>query len=144
VLPLPDAFVEVLRDSAVAMVAALLIARWHPEHIAFAAQTMDEPKPKPRRKRAKKIRRHSRDHDDEALLIAMEGGGTIADWAEAISKSRTSVVTALHRLRDGGKAESVGGKWRLVEVREPTSTSKWTAPLRGKDRAGQAHLTASA
>ena len=36
--------------------------------------------------------------DDEALLIAMEGGGTIGDWAEAIGKSRTSTIAGLHRL----------------------------------------------
>ena len=55
---------------------------------------------------------------------------TIGDWPEAIGKSRTSTVTALHRLRDAGRAESVEGRWRLTEPLPPREPpAKWTAPL---------------
>ena len=57
-------------------------------------------------------------------------GAVINESAAAIGKSRSSTVSALHRLRDADQAESVGGKWRLVEpeaLREPAP--RWTAPL---------------
>ena len=59
-------------------------------------------------------RRGTRDRDDENLRQAMRDlpEASIRDWAEAIGKSRSSVVTALHRLRDDGLADSVEGKWR--------------------------------
>jgi len=58
-----------------------------------------------------RIARKARDRDDENLLQAMRGSpeGSIGDWATAVGKWRTSVVTALHRLRDAGLAESVEG-----------------------------------
>ena len=62
-------------------------------------------------------RRAQRDRDHEALLAALRSNpdGSIGDWATTIHKSRTSCVSALHRLRDAGRAESAEGKWRLVE-----------------------------
>jgi hypothetical protein len=62
-------------------------------------------------------RREARDRDDDNLLLAMRDSPdrAIGDWAEAIGKSRTSVVTALHRLREAGMVESIEGKWALVE-----------------------------
>ena len=74
-----------------------------------------------------------READDEALLAALRSNpeGSIGDWATMIHKSRTSCVSALHRLRDAGLAESVEGKWRLV-VEEPAPREpppRWTAPL---------------
>jgi DNA-binding transcriptional ArsR family regulator len=84
--------------------------------------------------------------DDEHLLIAMESApdASIGDLAAAIGKSRSSVVTALGRLRDAGLAETRERKWRLVEDPEPkVSAPKWVAPLKATDRAAHAHLTAS-
>ena len=64
--------------------------------------------------------------------------GPIGDWAEAIGKSRSSVVTALHRLRDAGLADSVEGKWTLVEEPAPrVAAPKWVAPL---SAAAHAHV----
>ena len=63
---------------------------------------------------------------------------TIRDWAEAIGKARSSVVTALHRLRDAGLADSVEGKWTLVEEPAPrVAAAKWVAPL---SAAAHAHV----
>jgi hypothetical protein len=68
--------------------------------------------------------------------------GAINDWATAIGKSRSSTVSALHRLRDAGLAESVEGEWRLTEEPAPREPApRWTAPVRGTDRAQQHHLT---
>jgi hypothetical protein len=55
-------------------------------------------------------------------------GGAINDWARAIHKSRTSCVSALHRLRDAGLAESAEGKWRLVESEAPRAP-RWVEPV---------------
>jgi hypothetical protein len=69
-------------------------------------------------------------------------GASIGDWAGAIGKSRSSVVSALHRLRDADLVETVEGKWRAVEPGAPTAPPpKWVAPVRGADRAQQHHLT---
>jgi hypothetical protein len=96
------------------------------------------------------LRREARDRDDERLLEAMRESpaSSIGDWAEAVNKSRTSVVAALHRLRDAGLAESIEGRWRLSEdpahqEPPPKETRRWVAPLKGADRAAHAHLTAS-
>ena len=72
--------------------------------------------------------RKARDRDDQSLLEAMRSApdALIGEWAEAIGKSRSSVLSALKRLRDAGLAESVGGKWKLAEElppREPTQRS---------------------
>ena len=84
-------------------------------------------------------RREARDRDDQALLLAMRDSpeGSISDWTAAIGKSRTSTISALERLRDADLAESVQGKWRLVEPPPP----KWVGPVRVTDRAHQHHLT---
>jgi hypothetical protein len=59
-----------------------------------------------------------------------------------IGKSRSSVVTALHRLQDAGLVESVDRKWRLVEETAPKEPPpKWVSPVRGNDRAAHSHLT---
>ena len=64
---------------------------------------------------------------------------SIRDWAEAIGKSRSSVVTALHRLRDAGLADSSEGKWRLTEAPAPREPApKWVAPL---SAASHAHVS---
>jgi hypothetical protein len=77
---------------------------------------------KSHRTRAKR----SRDDDDEALLTAMEGGGTIGAWATAIGKSRTSTVAALRRLQAAGKVENE--PWRLVEPEAPPA-ARWVKPM---------------
>ena len=58
-----------------------------------------------------RIARKARDRDDENLLQAMRDSpeGSIGSWAAAIGKSRTSVVSALGRLRDAGLAEILRG-----------------------------------
>jgi DNA-binding transcriptional ArsR family regulator len=133
-----------------ALAAAFVIARWHPEHIAFAARTMAEPlsQPweRPARRRAKangahrkdEARLSRRDVDDERLLDAMRRNteATIGELATAVGKSRTSIVSGLHRLRDAGLTEPANGKWKLTEEplpREPPA--KWTAPLSASQRA---------
>lgn len=85
---------------------------------AWVARTMTEGEqsPKPhgagngaaRERRGGDHRREARDRDDdEALVAAMPAtpGASIGDWAGKIGKSRTGVVTALHRLKDVGLAE---------------------------------------
>jgi hypothetical protein len=69
--------------------------------------------------------------------------GVINDWATVVGKSRTSVVAALHRVRDAGLAESVEGKWRLTEEPAPREPApRWTAPLSaapGRDSRAHVH-----
>jgi hypothetical protein len=61
-------------------------------------------------------------------------GANIAALATAIRRSRTSTVTALHRLRDAGRAESLGRVWSLVEPPQPKETPGWTAPVSAQRR----------
>jgi hypothetical protein len=85
-----------------------------------------------RKPRSDDHRLEKREADEQALLAAMKADpdGAINDWARAIAKSRTSCVSALHRLRDAGLAESVEGKWRLVEEPAPRGPPPpWTGPL---------------
>jgi DNA-binding transcriptional ArsR family regulator len=142
--PLSDTLLESLRDPTAALAAAFVIARWHPEHLAFVARTMAEPSSQgcesPPRRRVKRNGAHrtddtrlsKRDHDDERLLEAMRRNteATIGELATAVGKSRSSIVTALHRLRDAGLAESASGKWKLTEEPPPReSPPKWTRSL---------------
>jgi hypothetical protein len=90
-------------------------------------------------------RREARDRDDEKLIEAMRDSpeSSIGDWAATVGKSRTSVVAGLHRLRDVGLAESVGGQWRLTEEPAPREPPpKWIRPISGNDKPSHAHLTA--
>jgi hypothetical protein len=75
-------------------------------------------------------RRAQRYETDTALLEVMRSSpeGSIGDWAEATRRSRTSTVSALHRQRDAGLAESVGGKWRLIEPEAPRAP-RWVEPV---------------
>ena len=69
---------------------------------------------------------------DQALVSVMRSNpeGSIGDWSQTIHKSRTSTVSALHRLRDAGLAESAKGKWRLAEEPAPREPlAKWIEPL---------------
>ena len=91
-------------------------------------------------------RRAQRERGDEGLVEAMRlaPGGSINDWSDAIGRSRSSTVSALHRLRAAGLAECVDRKWALVAPGAPMATSeRWTKPIRGDVRAAHAHLTAS-
>jgi hypothetical protein len=56
-------------------------------------------------------------------------GANIATLAAAIGKSRTSAVTALHRLRDADLAQSLNGVWSVTEPTAPKETPRWTAPV---------------
>jgi hypothetical protein len=75
--------------------------------------------------------REALDQCDELLAKAMKANpsANIAGLATAIGKSRTSNVTALHRLRDADLAKSLDRVWSLVEPAEPKPTPKWVAPL---------------
>ena len=76
---------------------------------------MKQARKPPKRAAYHQRRRAARDADDQALLQIMRDspGASIADWAEAIGKGRSSVVSALKRPRAAGLAESFEGKWRL-------------------------------
>jgi hypothetical protein len=89
-------------------------------------------------------RRAQRDRDDESLLEALKSApdAAIGDWAEAIGKSRSSTITALKRLRDADRAESVEGKWKLTAEPAPREPPpKWVEKVRGTDRPREHHLT---
>jgi biotin operon repressor len=154
--PLSAAFAAILRSDAVAALAAAFILHQPFRRFARVASTMTEGEqsPKPhgagngavRKRRGGDHRREARDRDDEALVAAMRAtSGASIDWAGKIGKSRTSVVTALHRLKDAGLAESSEGKWLLVEAppRGTKPSPRWFEPLKATDRAAHALLTAS-
>jgi hypothetical protein len=98
----------------------MIIASSFPGILCFAARVSarrpsalaPEP-PKRARGRPKRSdgrgRRETLGQCDERLVAAMKTspGATIGALAEAIGKSRTSTVSALHRLRDAGLAESL-------------------------------------
>ena len=92
-------------------------------------------------------RRAKRDADDAALVEAMrvDPAGPLGAWCVAIGKSRTSVVSALHRLKSAGLVANEDRVWSLVveelELRAPAPA--WTKPLRGTDKSAVAHLNAS-
>src|SRR5271166_3078190 len=125
----------------------MIISSAHRELMAWVTKTMAEPLakaeppvPKPKTnghgngadKRAMDTRLAKRGRDDEALLEAMQDSpsGSIGGWAKAIDKNRTSTVAALHRLREAGLAESVEGKWRLLEESPPKEPPpKWVSAI---------------
>jgi hypothetical protein len=152
---LSEAFIAILQsDRAVALAAAIIIGANHSDVLEWVAKTIHrdaEPPPKLRQKRKGAARRGNggatgkgayferlrakRDRDDEALIEAMKAkpAGPIGDWAETIRKSRTSTVSALHRLRDAGRASNEDGVWALTEPSAPrVPVEKWTAPLSGR------------
>jgi hypothetical protein len=163
--PLPDTVSILLRSSPTAAMAALLLIStshrglldWFSRTVRAEPGPESEPAPPRRKARSSALcgnghrrprnngddpylsrRLAKREADDQALLDAMRSNsdGSINDWATTIHKSRTSCVSALHRLRDAGLAESVEGKWRLAEEsasREPPA--KWIAPLSASQRA---------
>ena len=169
--PLSDSVATVLRfDPTAALAALMVIATAHKELFEWATRALAEPAeppaaPKPRGNGAARHtakartakppaapksaaayhsrQRKARDESDSALLEAMRAApdALIGDWAEAIGKSRSSTLSALKRLSDAGLAESVEGKWRLVESAPREPPPKWTAPVRGTDRAAHPHLT---
>jgi hypothetical protein len=148
---LSEAFTAILQsDRAVALAAAVIIGANHSDVLEWVAKTIRrdaEPPPKRRQKRKGAAPRGNgagtasrlakRDRDDAALIEAMKAkpAGPIGDWAETIRKSRTSVVTALHRLRDVGRASNEDGVWALTEPSAPREAAKWVAPLSGAQRA---------
>ena len=164
---LPDPVSILLRTNATAAMAAmLLVSVSHRELFDWATRAIcGEPHeiepPAAARRRLRKSngaahkpaasrgpylarRRAQRDRDHEGLLEAMRiaPGASIGDWATAIGKSRSSAVSALHRLRDAGLVEVVEGRWRVIEPGAPIAPPpKWVAPVRGADRAQQHHLT---
>jgi hypothetical protein len=67
--------------------------------------------------------------------VDRDPGATIGALAEAIGRSRTSTVTALHRLRDADRAESLNGVWSLTEPPTPKETARWIEPVAASRRA---------
>jgi hypothetical protein len=140
--PLPESVIAVLRsDETAALTAMLIVGGAFPDILAFAARVV-EPQQKPsvaaRPRRPRRSRRSGeRDRNDERLVEAMKAspGATIGALAEAIGKSRTSTVTALHRLRDADRAESLGRVWSLVEPPAPKETARWIEPVAASRRA---------
>jgi len=136
--PLSDSLAEQLEDPTTALAAAVVIAGLHPGILEWAARTVSaERGPEPRRRKAKAngaARLAKRERADEALVKALQLDPTlsIGGLARAIKKSRTSVVTALHRLRDAGLAESSSGRWKLTEELPREPPPKWAEPLSGR------------
>ena len=65
---------------------------------------------------------------------------TIGELATAVGKSRTSTVSALHRLRAAGLTQSAEGKWRLVKEPAPREPpAKWIAPVSASSGRAHAH-----
>jgi hypothetical protein len=142
--PLPDSTVSALQTcETAALAAAMIIASSFPGILDFAARVSSrrptELDPEPLKRvsgRAKRGNRHVRerpDQCDERLVIAMKAnpGANIAALAAAIGKSRTSTVSALHRLRDADRAESQNRVWVLTEPEPPPPAPKerWIAPV---------------
>jgi len=147
--PLPDSTVSTLRtNEAAALPAAMIIAGAFPDIASFAARVAGTPHvPKavapepPKRVRARPRRgagrtREAPDQCDERLIAAMRAnpGASIGKLADAIGKSRTSTVSALHRLRDADLAESVDRVWSLIEPPAPKETPRWTGPVSAQRR----------
>ena len=164
--PLPEALTAVLQlDRTAALAAAFVIGTHHADVLRWVSKIIcagasAEPHPSPRKgngaaRRGRKAnghrkprndagdryltrRRAQRDEDDSNLLAAMRRNteATIGELATVVGKSRTSIVSGLHRLRGVGLAESIEGKWRLVEEPAPREPpAKWTAPLSASQRA---------
>jgi DNA-binding transcriptional ArsR family regulator len=153
---LPEAFTAVLKlDRAAALAAAFLIGNHHADILLFAARMVGgdelaEPRPRAVRRRPRKVnghgagrrngdphldrRREARDEADARLLEAMRRNAeaTIGELATAVGKSRTSIVSGLHRLRAAGLVQSVEGKWKLTEEPAPREPAQpWIQPLKG-------------
>jgi hypothetical protein len=146
---LPDSVVSTLRtDETAALAAAMIIAGSFPDIVSFAARVAGAPhRPKvdaskPQRaargrpKRGNGHVREAPDQCDERLIAVMKAnpGASIGALATAIGKSRISTVTALHRLRDAGLAESLDRVWTLTEPTAPKETPRWTAPVSAQRR----------
>ncbi len=161
---LSEAFTVALQsDRAVALAAAFVIGSCHADVLQFVSRTIfgEEPAPEPRRRRKRRKaksngaarkahgaasngegRRAQRDADDEALVAAMKENpaGPISAWAEAISKSRTSTIAGLKRLRDAGLATNESGVWSLAEEPPPREPApRWVEPPRV--RSHREHVT---
>ena len=147
--PLPADFAATLRsDPVAALAAAFIIETHHPNVLHWVARAVQPPERRRCKRKANGVhkladaylvrRRRKRDRDDEALVEAMRRNteASIGDLATAVGKSRTSIVSALHRLRDQGLATSDGSRWALVEEPAPREPPvKWTAPLSASQRA---------
>jgi hypothetical protein len=152
--PLPDSVIEVLRSDETAALTAMLIAGGaFPDILAFATRALAPPKAAaepPKRARRRRGRREPPDQRDERLVEAMKDspGAQIAKLVAAIGKSKTSTVTALHRLRDAGRAESQNRVWVLTEPEPPPAPKeRWIAPVSaqgGRRRRAEEEMRAEA
>jgi hypothetical protein len=138
--PLPESVISTLRSNETAALAAILIIGGSfPDILAFAARVVEPPQGPSAAARPRKRGRRcgERDRNDERLIAAMRANpnATIRALAEAIGKSRTSTVTALHRLRDADLAESRNGVWSLTEPPTPKETARWIEPVAASRRA---------
>jgi hypothetical protein len=136
---LPDSVVSTLRASeTAALAAAMIIVGSFPDIASFAARVAGAPPDAPEPQRAVKrsnghggrARREAPDQCDERLVEAMKANPmTIGALAAATGKSRTSTVSALHRLRDVGLAESLSGVWTLIGPPASKETARWVEPV---------------
>ena len=136
--PLSDHVANQLQDPTTALAVAVVIASLHPEVLQWVVGFATPPaepvwrRSGGHRKPRNNARLAKREIDDQALVKAMRSNseGSINDWATTISKSQTSCVSALQRLRDAGLAESLEGKWKLDGPEAPRETAaKWIEPL---------------
>jgi hypothetical protein len=154
-MPLSDDFTAVLQSNrTVALAAAFVSGTHHSDVLRWVYETVcDEPeRPRAARRRARKSNGHrkprgdrrllARDEADERLIEAMRKNpeGVINDWVMVVGKSRTSVVTALGRLRDAGLAETREGRWRLCEEPAPRDPpARWIEPISAACERTRAH-----
>jgi hypothetical protein len=137
--PLPESVISALRSNeTAALAAAMVVGSAFPAVLAFVTRIVEpQQRPSATRLRKRGRRRGERDQSDEQLAAAMKANpnATIGALAEAIGKSRTSTVTALHRLRDADRAESLGGVLTLTEPPAPKETARWIEPVAASRRA---------
>ena len=167
-IPLADSIAAALSDRTTALAAAFIIGTRHADVLTWVAKTVcgDEPsrvEPQPARPNGGRVRHATkrsgsnghrkpraadrriakRDADDTALIAAMKSNpdGTIGEWSATVGKSKGSITTALHRLRDAGLAESRDGSWKLVEQSAPREPpEKWVRAIGATEKAVERHF----
>jgi hypothetical protein len=125
-----------------------------PEIASFAARIAGAPSDAPKLQRTARARgrprrsneREAPDQCDERLIAAMRAhpGASIGKLAEAIGKSRTSAVTALHRLKDANLAESLGRVWSLTDGAVDRAGQRTRGSTPGRAGRSRARLGATA
>jgi DNA-binding transcriptional ArsR family regulator len=156
-----------LQDRTAALAAAFVIAHRHPEILQWVAETIAPPpaepvhygktngsasaakakvKVKPKSKGSTTYDhlerlRAKRDSDDLALLEAMRTSprAAVPDLARAIQKSKSSVMTALHRLEEAGMVAHEDHAWMLIGDEPKPPPEKWVSSLSAATARAHAH-----